>query len=325
MRQILITSLVGLTLMGIGHEASADCNNSTWCTSQTNTGTGVGIQGSSNSVGIYGGTSTGTGVGGSASSTGIGVSGESGSGIGVYGESAVTGGSTQPGVYGENLGSLSGPGVKGASTNGNGVVGLVGTASESFTENGVYGSSSVGNGVLGVVSNNSAAINGYNTNASGWAGYFNTNVDIIGSLYFNGTCYHGPCTSDERLKKNIRPLSGSLDAVAALRAVTYEWKDPTDHRPSGPHAGFIAQEVEKVEPTWVGTDAQGFKNVNMNDLPVLLVDSIRTLKAENDELRGRIAALESARRPLGANFGLMGGLGLLVVGGAFAASRRRNV
>lgn len=57
---------------------------------------------------------------------------------------------------------------------------------------------------------------------------------------------------------------------------------------------------------------------------MLLVDSIKNLKTQNDELRARVASLEASRRPVSQNFGMMGSLGLLVVGGAFMASRRRK-
>jgi hypothetical protein len=179
--------------------------------------------------------------------------------------------------------------------------------------------------VRGDAVDSGSGVYGSNTGASGWGGYFNGNVNVIQSLYFNGTCFHGPCTSDVRLKKNIQALSGSLDVIAKLRPVTYEWKEPTDHRPAGTHTGFIAQEVEKVKPEWVGTDDQGFKNLNTNDLPVLLVDSVRTLKIENDELRDRVRALEAGRRPMISGFGEGGiGIGLFAIAGAVLISQRRR-
>jgi MYXO-CTERM domain-containing protein len=95
--------------------------------------------------------------------------------------------------------------------------------------------------------------------------------------------------------------------------------------------GLIAQDVEKVQPSWVHTTSDGFKAVNRDALPMLLVDSIKTLRAQNDalraqndEIRARVASLEANRRPVSQNFGMLGGFGLLVVGGAFAASRRRK-
>ena len=55
--------------------------------------------------------------------------------------------------------------------------------------------------------------------------------------------------SDERLKENIQPLSGSLDKVLALNPVSYDWKENGEHI----EAGFVAQEVEQVLPEYVST------------------------------------------------------------------------
>jgi len=56
--------------------------------------------------------------------------------------------------------------------------------------------------------------------------------------------------SDERLKENIQPLSGSLDKVLALNPVSYDWKENGEHI----EAGFVAQEVEQVLPEYVTTE-----------------------------------------------------------------------
>jgi hypothetical protein len=56
--------------------------------------------------------------------------------------------------------------------------------------------------------------------------------------------------SDERLKENIQPLSGSLDKVLALNPISYNWKDSGEYI----EAGFVAQEVEQVLPEYVTTE-----------------------------------------------------------------------
>jgi len=248
-------------------------------------------------------------------STGVSVEDNTGSTPAVLGL-------TNNGV-GVNGGSSTQDGVWGTSTSSNGVEG----DSSGIGSSGVYGfnSSGSGYGVAGRASGTGYAVYGDNTSTSGWSGVFTGKVYVATGLDVAGTCVYGSCSSDERLKKNIKPLTGSLDAVSALRPVTFEWKNPRGlDRTPGIQTGFIAQEVEKIEPTWVSTDAEGFKTINRDALPMLLVDSIKTLRAQNDELRGRVASLEAARHPLSQNFGMMGGLGMLVVGGAFMAGRRRN-
>jgi hypothetical protein len=59
----------------------------------------------------------------------------------------------------------------------------------------------------------------------------------------------------------------------------------------------------------------------------MLVDSIRTLKTENDELRARVNALEANRRPVISGLTAEGGLfgiGFVTMAGAFVVSRRKR-
>jgi hypothetical protein len=80
-----------------------------------------------------------------------------------------------------------------------------------------------------------------------------------------------------------------------------------------------------VKPEWVGVNDDGFKTINMSHLPVMLVDSVRTLKMENDDLRERVKALESGRRPMISGLGEGGiGVGLVAVAGAAMLISRRK-
>ena len=101
-------------------------------------------------------------------------------------------------------------------------------------------------------------------------------------------------TSDVRLKKNIHDLDGALDTLLALRGVTYEYKDPEAiGELDGVRTGFIAQEVEEVIPDWVWEAQDGYKRVTIRGFEALTVEALRELEAENEELRSRLAALES--------------------------------
>jgi hypothetical protein len=94
-----------------------------------------------------------------------------------------------------------------------------------------------------------------------------------------------------------------------------------------PAVVLIAQEVEKVKPEWVATDDKGFRTLNPKGLDFMLIASVQSLKAENDDLRDRVKALEAGRRPLTSGFGEGGlgvGVGLLLALGVYAASRRRS-
>jgi hypothetical protein len=121
-------------------------------------------------------------------------------------------------------------------------------------------------------------------------------------------------TSDQRLKANIRPLSSALTSVQALRGVRYtfrqeEFKDK--NLPGGEQVGVLAQEVEKVYPELVSTDAQGFKSVNYAQLTPVLIEAVKELATQNELLRAqaeraqaqairieqRLKALEAAAVP----------------------------
>lgn len=100
--------------------------------------------------------------------------------------------------------------------------------------------------------------------------------------------------SDRRYKKNIHDLDGSLDTILKLRGVNFEYKDPESiHELPGVRTGFIAQEVEEIIPDWVSTGEDGYKSVTIRGFEALAVEAMRELKSDNDELRGRIDALES--------------------------------
>ena len=87
-------------------------------------------------------------------------------------------------------------------------------------------------------------------------------------------------TSDERLKTNIQTISGGLDMVSRMRGVSYEFKD------SG-HKGYgvIAQEIQDILPNVVHTNEDGFMKVSYNDIIGVLIEAIKDLKQEINEMK----------------------------------------
>ncbi|MBP5667829.1 MAG: hypothetical protein IKO46_08205, partial [Salinivirgaceae bacterium] len=55
----------------------------------------------------------------------------------------------------------------------------------------------------------------------------------------------------------------------------------------------IAQEVEKVLPELVYTDEAGFKSVDYTKLSPILIEAVKELKTEKDELEKKNNALEA--------------------------------
>jgi hypothetical protein len=287
----------------------------------------------------------------------VGQTSGAGGGAGVlgYSNNSASYGVVGAGVNGANgINGTSDSGYAGqfTSATGNVVYAYTGTSSNAEAIYGYYRGTGTGNGVKGLngsTNANSAGVYGDHTGAgagvhgestNGYGGLFGgagVEVESGGSFVYNGTCVAGACSSDERLKRNIEPLTGALDRLLQLKGVTYEWKDPAEHESkTGTQTGFIAQEVEKVFPGWVEDDRKGFKGVFMPpmQLAALEVEAFRALKAENDAtkaenttFRARLDRLENGQNPDRAGFTYgNGGWGVagLLLGASIVSWRRRS-
>jgi len=93
-------------------------------------------------------------------------------------------------------------------------------------------------------------------------------------------------SSDRKLKENIEVIPNALDKVQALNGVSFDWKKTGEKS-----AGVIAQEVQGVLPEAVkevtplkGGDSH--LSVNYHALTSILIEAIKELKAEVEELKG---------------------------------------
>ena len=93
-------------------------------------------------------------------------------------------------------------------------------------------------------------------------------------------------SSDKRLKKNIKPISSALDKLLQISGVEFDWIEKKEvHSHKGHDVGVIAQEVEEILPEVVVTRDNGYKAVNYEKIVPLLIEAIKDLKAEVDELK----------------------------------------
>jgi len=118
------------------------------------------------------------------------------------------------------------------------------------------------------------------------------------ALLFNEHQDSGP-GSDIRLKINIQPLENVLDKMGRICGVTFDWnaqgKEVAGNKATGKREiGVIAQDVESVFPELVVTGSDGYKRVDYAKMTAVLIEAVKELKAENDNLKARIEALESA-------------------------------
>jgi hypothetical protein len=102
-------------------------------------------------------------------------------------------------------------------------------------------------------------------------------LDVSGTIRATGDVI---AYSDIRVKSNIRTIDSALDKVTSLRGVYF---DRRDNKLAS--TGVIAQEIEKVLPEVVHTDSNGMKAVAYGNIVGVLIESIKELKAQIDELK----------------------------------------
>jgi hypothetical protein len=195
-----------------------------------------------------------------------------------------------------------------------GIIAIAGNASSGFNH-AVIGSlcgSHNGAGIYGTV--NLSQGQGHDAYADGrYAGYFDGNVKVTGTI--NGTVIGN---SDIRLKQNVVELSssknvadlnssknktGELNRVISLIPISYNYKQVSHNVSKGDtlqlsrgmfdeksqmfqkkHFGLIAQDLQKIYPDLVYENDNGYLAINYIELVPLLIQSIKELKEEVDQL-----------------------------------------
>lgn len=100
-------------------------------------------------------------------------------------------------------------------------------------------------------------------------------------------------SSDRRLKKNIKPITG-LEHILKLQGVCFDWKESGD-----PSVGLVAQDVEGVLPELVSTNSiTGLKSVQYANLVAVLIEAVKELKTENDYIKKITMTFQEENRTL---------------------------
>ena len=108
-----------------------------------------------------------------------------------------------------------------------------------------------------------------------------------------------------RIKRDVKPFELGLAAVAGLKPVTFYYNGLAGNPDDGhKQIGLIAQDVEKVAPALVVSekvklhpkdkDATEIKAVDYGAVNYMLINAIKELKADNDNLRDRIGSSTGA-------------------------------
>jgi hypothetical protein len=103
-------------------------------------------------------------------------------------------------------------------------------------------------------------------------------------------------TSDQRLKKNIVDNTTGLDLINQIRVRNFEYRLPEEVDAElkstdaidkkGVQLGVIAQELAQVLPECVKTESTGVMSVDTDSLTWYLINAVKELKAEIDQLKG---------------------------------------
>jgi len=98
-------------------------------------------------------------------------------------------------------------------------------------------------------------------------------------------------------KTNVKTVDNALEKLTQIRGVTFDWNEKyealgrsTGHR----ELGVIAQEVEEIFPELVTTwGDDNYRAVDYGRLTGVLIEAIKDLKAENDEMKEELARLRT--------------------------------
>lgn len=167
-----------------------------------------------------------------------------------------------------------------------------------YTNGAIETASTWGGNWAGIFENLAGPYGIYTSNSSGYYDYI---AYTSYGLYTNGSIYSGTiystntitAASDQRLKKDIRPITHALDKVQRLNGVTFTWK-----KSGAKDIGVIAQNVEKVLPEIVHASPDGMKGIEYGNLSALLIEAI---KEQQKEIKDQQKEIEKLEKNLGGN------------------------
>jgi hypothetical protein len=118
-------------------------------------------------------------------------------------------------------------------------------------------------------------------------------LHVVGDIFATGNITG---FSDERLKTQIETLSDCLSKVQTVSGVSFT-RIRCDAQPDVDterrDIGFLAQDVEEAFPELVATDSQtGYKSVAYGNMTAVLVECIKELSSQVNQLQQRISLLE---------------------------------
>lgn len=111
------------------------------------------------------------------------------------------------------------------------------------------------------------------------------------SPYFTSShCPNVLKTSDLRLKENISENTEAIEKILLLEPYNYTYKSDKNNTPQ---VGVIAQDLEKVFPTAVSSDKDGYKNIRWDEVFFVNINAVKSLDKSVSALDKEIETIES--------------------------------
>jgi hypothetical protein len=97
-------------------------------------------------------------------------------------------------------------------------------------------------------------------------------------------------SSDRNLKDNIQPIENPLEKMDKIGGYTFIWNDKQSTY-KGKDIGVVAQEIQEIMPEIVATRANGYLGVKYEKIVPLLIESIKELKKEVEDIKQKCDCL----------------------------------
>jgi len=120
-------------------------------------------------------------------------------------------------------------------------------------------------------------------------------LHVVGNAYKTEGGTSWATSSDIRLKNVLGEYSKGLNEIVSLQAVKYIYKkdNPRQLNSTEIQVGFVAQEVQKIFPEAVSEGEDGYLDFNIHPINIALVNAIKELKTQNEQLSSKVNNLES--------------------------------
>ena len=111
-----------------------------------------------------------------------------------------------------------------------------------------------------------------------------------------------PGPSDIRLKRDIKPIVGSIEKISKIRGVRYSWKKNSpmyDKNKPMDDIGFIAQELKEIVPEFVFGNEEIYYRVKYGDIIALCIEAIKEQSVLLDIKENKLKVLEEKAKEKG--------------------------